>query len=98
MHGGTRIWFAVALAMASARCGGDGSGVHCGDDACQVGEEFCLHVASDVAGSDGTYSCKPLPAACTGSAGCACLDGECGDSLGSCNGDSGGFVLTCPGG
>jgi hypothetical protein len=72
----------------------------CGPMFCNGTTDYCEQIFDDT-GQPPAYMCKPLPAACVGSADCACFPDNipcvelCDVVFG--NGPYG-FVLTCPGG
>lgn len=68
----------------------------CGAGFCETSTSYCQRTTSDVGGFPDSFTCRPLPAACSGGASCACLAGEVCSNL--CAETGGGFTLTCPGG
>jgi hypothetical protein len=66
----------------------------CGAHFCALSGFYCEKVASSAPNVPSTYTCKPLPAACGGTASCACLSSVmCGASC-TPTGD-GGFRVSC---
>lgn len=65
----------------------------CGDTQCIIATQYCRRQPHS-SGAD-TFSCAPLPGACSSSPGCACLQSQpCGNS---CTGTAAtGLSLNCP--
>jgi hypothetical protein len=68
----------------------------CGQHFCNAATQFCERVISDVVGMPDDYVCPQLPAACSGTASCACITTDpCGQCMMV---TGGGLMVTCPGG
>ena len=69
----------------------------CGDDLrCVVGETYCAHGVSDVAGEPDMYRCVDTPPDCAGDADCACIATSVAYDM--CEESDGGIVVTFFGG
>lgn len=72
----------------------------CGDRLCRTSTSYCRRTGSDVGGEPDSFSCEPLPSACSdgnAEATCPCLATEpCGDTC--ADGGDGEITLTCLGG
>ncbi len=73
---------------------------NCGHLFCDAATQYCLRTYADTPNLPDSYSCAPLPAACTGTPpSCACIGDPCGAPIaGMCMATGTGFRVTCPGG
>lgn len=82
------------------QCGaGDSGGFEEGTVPCNAATQYCVGLEPN------SYTCVPLPDACTGSTDCACLAGSAGPAdidmcieQGSCEHDGATFQVRCPDG